>query len=551
MPSEWESMYVSSSERLTLEEVGRLGTSFQLFAIASKLLTGVFVDTHSPGLVLSGAILLCALINITMAFVTHNLLALTMLWGLNGFVSAVAWPALSRSFMQWFPDPKQRGTLYSFMSTNQSIGAALAPFIVISGTNYLGTWRAVLLAPGAIGVVIAAVVYFLVEDKEEKMQKKKKQRKTDTSSSASTSSELTSLLWKEVFTNPAVYMLGAVHMCTLLIRDGWSDLNIKYLTDENTWGYTQEETTHCNTMLHFGGFIGSILAGWASDHIYSGRRGPVIGLSIGSCMFPLIILWQGSSGYAKYGLNESTIQYIPSISFFFLGCFSFTPHVLLGLMAREIVSTKAQTTSASVAKLIAHFGGAMAGSPLGYVVETYGWDGCMKVLSTASMLGLCMMLPLWQRGGGVAPASPASSSSSSSSSAATAAAAVTMKSASTPINKVERRGKSPVSSKARSARSAPRSAAKSAPRSAAAMSVKSAKKRGRTRMKTPTKKEPPKYQVGQEIQARWLGGEEWYDGKIIRQGRKKNWVVYDVVYDGDGYVEKTVYEHLVEEKKRK
>jgi len=531
MPSEWESMYVSSSERLTLEEVGRLGTSFQLFAIASKLLTGVFVDTHSPGLVLSGAILLCALINITMAFVTHNLLALTMLWGLNGFVSAVAWPALSRSFMQWFPDPKQRGTLYSFMSTNQSIGAALAPFIVISGTNYLGTWRAVLLAPGAVGVVIAAVVYFLVEDKEEKKQKKKKkkQRKTDTSSSASTSSELTSVLWKEVFTNPAVYMLGAVHMCTLLIRDGWSDLNIKYLTDENTWGYTQEETTHCNTMLHFGGFIGSILAGWASDHIYNGRRGPVIGLSIGSCMFPLIILWQGSSGYAKYGLNELTIQYIPSISFFFLGCFSFTPHVLLGLMAREIVSTKAQTTSASVAKLIAHFGGAMAGSPLGYVVETYGWDGCMKVLSTASMLGLCIMLPLWQRGGGVAPA---------------AAAAVLAKSASTPKNKVKRRG--------RSARhSAPRSAAKSAPRSAAAMSVKSAKKRSRTPMKTPTKKEPPKYQVGQEIQARWLGGEEWYDGKIIRQGRRKNWVVYDVVYDGDGYVEKTVYEHLVEEKKRK
>ena len=50
---------------------------------------------------------------------------------------------------------------------------------------------------------------------------------------------------------------------------------------------------------------------------------------------------------------------------------------------------------------------------------------------------------------------------------------------------------------------------------------------------------------------RWSGGEEWYDGKIIRQGRRKNWVVYDVVYDGDGYVEKTVYEHLVEEKKRK
>jgi hypothetical protein len=80
------------------------------------------------------------------------------------------------------------------------------------------------------------------------------------------------------------------------------------------------------------------------------------------------------------------------------GVFSFTPHVLLGLMAREITSPQAQSTSAGTAKLVAHLGGAMAGSPLGYVVETNGWNGGLQVLSAASLVGFGMMVPLWSRG---------------------------------------------------------------------------------------------------------------------------------------------------------
>ena len=69
------------------------------------------------------------------------------------------------------------------------------------------------------------------------------------------------------------------------------------------------------------------------------------------------------------------------------------------------------------------------------------------------------------------------------------------------------------------------------------------KRRGSSRRKNIAPK--PNYQVGQKIQARWLGGEEWYDGKIIKQGKRKQHVVYDVVYDDDSSVEKNVYENLV------
>lgn len=404
-----DTLFVGSDERLSLEQVGRLGTAFQLAAAASKFITPIFVDTHSPRLVLSGALLICALTNIAMSFFTSNLAALTFLWGLNGFINALAWPALSKAFMLWFPNPEQRGRLYSFMSTNQSIGAALAPVIVLYGTSILGTWKAVMIAPGIVGIVVAVLVYLFVQDKEEQdgkggkegkgvqkdIQNKNKNKKKNTKKSTfkETNKEtMSSLLWDEVFTNPAVYMLGVCHMCTLLVRDGWSDLSIKYLTDKETWSYTQESTTQCVWMLHVGGFIGSLAAGWISDKIYNGKRAPVIGLAMGSCIFPLMLLMRGPSGYPS-----SLVSYVPLFSFLLLGCFSFTPHVLLGLMARELVPTKAQTTAASMEKFMANLGGAMAGSPLGYVVQTYGWNGGLKVFMTASVIGLSAMVPLWNR----------------------------------------------------------------------------------------------------------------------------------------------------------
>ena len=385
------------SEKLTLEQVGRLGTAFQLAAAFSKFVNPVLVDTQSPRYLLAGSLLICAATNILMSFCTQNLLLLTILWGINGFVNAIGWPALSKAFMAWFTDPKQRGTLYSIMSTNQSIGSALAPVVVMYGVTLLGTWKAVLIAPGVFGIFIAIVVFVFVSDKSDSntTMKAKIEKTTETKkkSAAEQSDDMTRLLWKEVFTNPAVYMLGGCHMCVLLVRDGFSDLSVKYL--QEVWKYSETSTTKCIWMIHIGGFIGSLVAGWISDKIYHGKRAPVIGLSFGCCAIPLFLLIQfNPSLQNQYSFIS---EYIPRASFFMFGLFSFTPHVLLGLMARELTSPKAQSTSAGTAKLVAHLGGAMAGSPLGYVVETNGWNGGLKVLAGVSMLGFSCMLPLWSR----------------------------------------------------------------------------------------------------------------------------------------------------------
>ena len=59
-----------------------------------------------------------------------------MLWGINGFAQAFGWPALAKIFINWFPDPSERGKLYSLLSTNQNVGSVLIPLVLVPAMKY-------------------------------------------------------------------------------------------------------------------------------------------------------------------------------------------------------------------------------------------------------------------------------------------------------------------------------------------------------------------------------------------------------------------------------
>ena len=67
------------------------------------------------------------------------------------------------------------------------------------------------------------------------------------------------------------------------------------------------------------------------------------------------------------------------------------------------------------------------------------------------------------------------------------------------------------------------------------------------------KRRTPMYKVGEEIQARWLGGEERYNGRIVNNKNSDRWnrIVYDILYDDDGYEEIDVIEKYVEKRREK
>ena len=67
------------------------------------------------------------------------------------------------------------------------------------------------------------------------------------------------------------------------------------------------------------------------------------------------------------------------------------------------------------------------------------------------------------------------------------------------------------------------------------------------------KRRTPMYKVGEEIQARWLGGNEKYNGRIVNNKNSDRWnrTLYDILYDDDGYEEIDVIEKYVEKREEK
>uniref|UniRef100_A0A7S2TRC1 Major facilitator superfamily (MFS) profile domain-containing protein n=1 Tax=Lotharella oceanica TaxID=641309 RepID=A0A7S2TRC1_9EUKA len=80
--------------------------------------------------------------------------------------------------------------------------------------------------------------------------------------------------------------------------------------------------------------------------------------------------------------------------YFVIGFFTFAPHVLIGLFARELCPSKPSTAGGFV-KALGQIGGAFAGAPLMYIVATYDWKAAFYLWIAAGVCaGLCF-LPLW------------------------------------------------------------------------------------------------------------------------------------------------------------
>lgn len=384
----WLAALISETE-MTKGQAGAMGSAFEICSGISKFALAIFVDTHNPRVVLAGALFASALVNILMYYAVPNTVSMTLLWGLNGVVQALGWPALALIFMAWYK-PEERGRWYSLLSTNQNVGAALVPLMLppmMSATS----WHAALYAPGAVGVSLSALLLLFLEESPANISVSGVQSGND-KDKVQKKEDLSALVYSEVFVNPSIYLLGVCYFSISVIRNGLGDWAIKFLDEE--WQLPGHAASKCLLMLEYGGFIGSFAAGYVSDKVFRGRRSPVIGTLSLLCAVPILVLGLGSS------MVESSSPYrtvVPQAAYFLLGIFSFAPHVLIGLAAREWTNMKVASTAGGMVKFIAQIGGASAGAPLGTLVGVYGWQAGMKLLATfAAVAGVCMV-PVWNR----------------------------------------------------------------------------------------------------------------------------------------------------------
>jgi MFS transporter, OPA family, glycerol-3-phosphate transporter len=380
------------TQHFSMSEVGFLGAALAVAYGLSKFLMGNLSDRSNPRIFLATGLLLSAVINIIFANVfTFSIMLVLMFF--NGWAQGMGWPPCGRIMTHWFSDG-ERGTKMSIWNTAHNVGAGmLGPIVtlglIIFGYQYIG----IFYTPAIISIVIAIGVLIFGKDTpqsvglppiEEYMDDypaKEVEHDIDNREIELTGKEI---FFKYVLNNKYVWFIAIANAFVYCVRYGVLNWAPTYL--EQVKHFSPGNARWAFAVFEFAAIPGTILVGWMSDKLFSGRRAPMsIFCMIGVFIF-LLLYWFDPPGHELLD-----IFYLGAIGFLIYG-----PVMLIGVSALDLVPKKAAGTSAGFTGLFGYFIGTMcAEAVLGMIVQYYDWNGGFIMLSAACLLSIVFLALTW------------------------------------------------------------------------------------------------------------------------------------------------------------
>lgn len=366
-------------------QVGILGTVLSLSYGLSKFVSGVMSDRANPRYFMSIGLIITGLTNIFFGF-SSSIFAFAIFWGLNGWFQGFGWPPVARLLTHWYSH-KERGSWWSSWNVSHNIGGAIIPLLAGFFLQYYG-WRYAMIAPGAICIVMGFVLMWGLRDTPESLGLPSveeyrgdyiDQKKGEVERELTTKE----LLFDYVLNNKYIWLLAISSIFVYIVRMGANDWSNLFLIEAK--GYDPITANGCVSLFEVGGFCGSLAAGWSSDRLFKARRGPINVLFSLGMLFSMAALWFIPSGYPIYG----------SIAMFTIGFCVFGPQMMIGMAAAELAHKNAAGTATGFTGWFAYVGAALAGGPLGWLIDGYGWFSFFIVMLVCSIFSVLLLLPTW------------------------------------------------------------------------------------------------------------------------------------------------------------
>ena len=129
------------------------------------------------------------------------------------------------------------------------------------------------------------------------------------------------------------------------------------------------------------------MAGYLSDRWFKGKRAPVSIIYMVLVLISVIIYWKNPAGNPL----------IDNLALIAIGFLIYGPVMLIGVHALDLVPKKAAGTAAGFTGLFGYLGGALtANAAMGYIVDSYGWDGGFNLLIISCILSIVLIGFTWR-----------------------------------------------------------------------------------------------------------------------------------------------------------
>jgi OPA family glycerol-3-phosphate transporter-like MFS transporter len=288
----------------------------------------------------------------------------------------------------WFA-PHELGTKWALGAASHQIGGALT--LIFSGylIDHFG-WRYAFFVPGAIAVIIAYLLFNRLRESPKVLgfpsveaYKGDEDFQEDISEDHLSSIEIL----KKVFVNKNIWLICFANMCIYIVRIGiifWAPLFLKEFKDISLinagWHVAAYEVV---------GLLGGVAAGWLSDRVFKGERGPVGAFFMILLALSLLVFW-----YIPVGYNQLSAIMLTLVGFFVYG-----PQVLIGVASADFASKKAIGTANGFVGAMGYVGSALSGIIVGWLIDTTGWGGVFLFFILSALIGAYLFFLTWNRKG--------------------------------------------------------------------------------------------------------------------------------------------------------
>jgi OPA family sugar phosphate sensor protein UhpC-like MFS transporter len=364
-------------------DIGMMGTLFYITYGFSKFFSGIISDRSNPRYFMGLGLIMSGIINIFFGF-SSSVVTLTCLWMLNALFQGWGWPSCSKLLTTWY-SRSERGFWWALWNTAHNVGGALIPLLVSFVTLHY-SWRYGFIFPGIMAVVVGLFLCWRLRDKPTTLGlptvghwRNDKLELTQENEGLGLSSS--QILKKYVLNNKYIWLLACSYVLVYIVRTAINDWGNLYLTEQ--YNYSLTAANGALSLFEAGGFIGSLVAGWGSDKVFDGNRGPMNLIFAIGIFLSVAALWlMPLAGFV-----------LQAACFFTIGFFVFGPQMLIGMAAAECSHKDSVGAATGFVGLFAYMGAALAGYPLALVMEQYHWNGFFTVISCAAAVVGLLLLP--------------------------------------------------------------------------------------------------------------------------------------------------------------
>jgi glycerol-3-phosphate transporter len=366
-------------------QLGWVLTAFSIVYGFGKFFNGYLSDRSNARYFMTVGLLGSAFISLSIGL-GSGLVFFIVFWAFNGWFQSMGWPPCARLITHWF-SPKELGTKWSLWASSHQIGAMAVALLSGFLIENFG-WRSALYVPGVLALGFALFLVDRLRDTPKELGfPPVEEYKGDVHHLDPKEDERITAreVWTVVLKNRLVWYMAIANMCLYIPRMGifhWAPTFLKEYKSVNLVVAGLQVA-----WFEFAGLLGGIIAGWMSDKIFQGRRGPVGALYLFFLSAALFFLWAVPAGY----------PFVDAVFFGLAGFLVYGPQVLAGIAVADFASKRAVGVATGVIGVVGYLGSAVSGVGIGYIVDNWGWGGGFMLFIISALIGALFFGLTWNK----------------------------------------------------------------------------------------------------------------------------------------------------------